>query len=265
VRRGINLKKTVDLMRKKFIEVYRVRHWYYYLGFILLGFSLVSPLKLGLLTPLLLGAFLLAYAYSFNDFCDEREKPYYIFPLALTILMLPFLNFSQFILALFFLFIVTAYSGRSVRLKSKPFLSSLCNGIGFSILFLLGYSVRAVDFIALLFFLLFFSFNMVSQFIHEVVDLSEDKKNKIITTAVFLGEKNIKRLCYFFLLLAYLFSLYLFCLNVLNILLLFATVIFIAFFIYKIFNHKIDKKLRKEYRNLGVLLGLIYFIYFISF
>jgi 4-hydroxybenzoate polyprenyltransferase len=253
------------MMGKKFVEVYRVKHWYYYLGFILLGFSLVSPFNLGLLTLLFLGAFLLAYAYSFNDFCDERKKPYFIFPLALTILMLPFLNFSQLILALLFLFIVTVYSGRPLRLKAKPFLSSLCNGIGFSILFLLGYSVKTLDSVALLFFLLFFSFNMIAQFVHEVVDLSEDKKNKIITTAVFLGEQNIKKLCYFFLLLAFFLSLYLFCLNVLNILLFFATALFVVFFIYKIFNHKIDKKLRKEYRNLGVLLGLIYFTYFASF
>ena len=253
------------MMGKKFVEVYRVKHWYYYLGFILLGFSLVSPFNLGLLTLLFLGAFLLAYAYSFNDFCDEGEKPYFIFPLALTILMLPFLNFSQLILTLFSLFIATAYSARPLRLKAKPFLSSLCNGIGFSILFLLGYSVRTVDSTALLFFLLFFSFNMVAQFIHEVVDLKEDRRSKVITTAVLLGEKNIKKLSCLFLLFSFLISFYLFCLNVLNLLLVFTTFLFVAFFIYRIFIRKIDEKLRREYKILGTIIGFIYLIFFISF
>jgi 4-hydroxybenzoate polyprenyltransferase len=252
-------------MRKKLVEVYRVKHWYYYLGFILLGFSLVSPFNLGLLTLLLLGAFLLAYAYSFNDFCDEGKKPYFIFPLVLSILLLPLLNFSQFILTVSFLFIVTAYSARPLRLKAKPFLSSLCNGIGFSMLFLLGYSVRTVDSITLLFFLLFFSFNMIAQFIHEVVDLREDRRNKIITTAVFLGEKNIKKLSCIFLLFSFFVSLYLYYLNVFNLLIVFITSLFVAFFIYRISRSKIDEKLRREYKILGIAVGLVYFIFFIIF
>jgi len=244
----------------KFIEIYRVKNWYYYLGFVLMGFLSVSSFNLELLMLLFLGSFLLAYSFSLNDFCDEGKKAYFIFPLILSILFLPLLNFSQIFLSVFFLFIVTIYSAKPVRLKAKPFFSSLCNGVGFSMLFLLGHSTKAFDFVAFLLFLLFFSFNMVAQFIHEVVDLKDDKKNKIITTAVFLGQKSMKKLCCFFLLLSFLVSLYLFCLNIVSPFFVFVTLLFAFFFMYRIFTSKIDKRLREEYKFFGLFLGLIYLI-----
>lgn len=225
-----------------------------------MGFLSVSSFNLELLILLFLGSFLLAYSFSFNDFCDEGKKAYFIFPLILSILFLPLLNFSQIFLTVFFLLIVTIYSAKQVRLKAKPFFSSLCNGVGFSILFLLGYSTKAFDFVVFLLFLLFFSFNIVAQFIHEVVDLKYDKKNKIITTAVFLGQKSMKKLCYFFLLLSFLVSLYLFYINSVSYFFVFVTLYFSFFFMYRIFTSKIDKRLREEYKFFGLVLGLIYLI-----
>ncbi|MDI6826390.1 MAG: UbiA prenyltransferase family protein [Candidatus Aenigmarchaeota archaeon] len=244
----------------KINEVYKVKAWYYYLGFILLGFFMNYSFSLTLLILLLAGSFMLAYAYSFNDFWDKRKKAYFVLPLVLSILIIPFLNQTQILLALIFLFIVTIYSAKPIRLKAKPFLSSFCNGIGFSVLFLLGYSVKSLDFRGFIFFLLFFCFNMVAQFIHEIVDLKEDRKNRIITTAVFLGEDKIKTTCYTFLLIAFLLSFYLFYLEFVGFIFVLATLFFVLFFTYKIHKKKIDRRLRKEYKLFGLIVGVIYFI-----
>jgi len=242
----------------KIIEVYRIKDWYHYLGFVLIGFFLNSSFDSRLFLLLLTCSFMLSYAFSFNDFWDNGKKAYFVFPLFLSFLLFPFLNMMQILLASIFLFIVTIYSLKPIRLKAKPFLSSLCNGVGFTILFLLGYCLQSLDIKGLIFFMLFFCFNMVAQFIHEVVDLEEDKKNKDITTAVFLGEKNIKILSHTFLWLAFFFALYLFILKLVNFLFLLATFFFTSFFSYRLVKDRIDSNLRKKYRSLGIITGLVY-------
>jgi 4-hydroxybenzoate polyprenyltransferase len=244
------------------IEAYRINNWYYYLGFILIGFLMSSSFNLNLLINLFLGSFILAYAYSFNDFCDKGRKAYFILPLILSIFILPFLNHIQILLTLIFLFIVTIYSSKTIRLKAKPFISSFCNGIGFTILFLLGYTVKNFDLRGLIIFLLFFCFNMVAQFIHEMTDLKEDRKNGIISTAVFLGEGKIKKICYIFLWSTPLIGFYLFYFKFVNSFFVIITLFFVLFFTYRFFQKKIDKNIRMEYRILGLILGFIYLLLF---
>jgi 4-hydroxybenzoate polyprenyltransferase len=99
---------------------------------------------------------------------------------------------------------------------------------------------------------------MVAQFIHEVVDSRKDKKEGIITTAVLCGERRIKKFCYFFLLLSFLLSSYLLYLKTVNLLFVITTFFFSFFFTVDIARSKIDKKLRKRFRTLGVVVGFIY-------
>jgi 4-hydroxybenzoate polyprenyltransferase len=244
------------------IKVYRILNWYYYLGFILIGLSINSKLNIDIIKHIFLGASLLAYAYSFNDFCDKHEKKmFFVLPLFLSLLLLPLFNFFQIIISLIFLIIVTFYSVYPFRWKTKPFIGSFCNGIGFTIIFLLGYSAASnIKTEGFLFSILFFSFNMVAQFIHEIVHLKEDKRSKIITTVVFLGEKNIKRFCYFLLFTDFWIGIHLFLLKALNILSFLSISFFTLFFIFQIRNKRIDISTRKRYKFLGIIIGIILFL-----
>jgi len=241
---------------------YRIFDWYYYLGYILLGFLLKSSLNISIIKHFLLGAFLLAYAFSFNIFCDKNEKKkFFLLPLTLSFLMLPLFNLFQTIISLIFLIIVTFYSAYPFRWKVKPFLSSLCNGFGFTIIFLLGYFyIPNITIEGLLFSILIFCFNMVAQFIHEIVHEKVDKKNKIITTTVFYGERTVRYFCYLFLLLSLLITFYLLYMKFINIIFFVITTSFIIFFIIEIYRKNIDKSFREKYKILGILIGFIYFI-----
>lgn len=211
---------------------------------------------------ILLGVFLLAYAYSLNDFYDKLEKKkFFILSLILTFLLLPFFNYFQIIISVIFLIIVTFYSAYPFRWKAKPFISSFCNGIGFTLIFLLGYFVtQSFNLNGILFTLLFFCFNMVAQFIHEIVHLKEDKKSNIVTTIVFYGERIGKIFCFLFLLVSLSINLFLFYIKSINIIFFIATLFFTIFFIIEIYREKIDKKFRKRYRILGLIIGFIYYI-----
>jgi 4-hydroxybenzoate polyprenyltransferase len=251
---------------KELVRLYRINHWYYYLGFTLIGFSMVSPLQWRLIFLIYSGSMMLAYAYSLNDFCDKYmklKKLYFLYPLVFLIPSFYFLTSLQLLLVTAFLLIATFYSVNPPRLKSKPFVSSLCNAFGFSILFLLGYSIVFPDVKAFLFFFLFFLFNLVAQFIHEILHIKEDKKNKDITTAVLLGERKTRKLSCICLVFSLIIVFYLFLLGILKLVTFLATFSFIVFHSYRISTSKIDIKLRKIYRISGMLLGLLYFFSFI--
>lgn len=243
------------------LKYYRVSDWYYYLGFIILGFTLNSLLNIDIIKHLLLGSFLLAYAYSLNDFSDKNEKKkFFIFPLILSILLLPFFNNFQILTSLIFLMIVTLYSVYPFRWKSKPFISSFCNGFGFTIIFLLGYFyISTLNLNGILLASLFFCFNMVAQFMHEIIHLDKDKKRNIITTAVFLNDR-VKNICHAFHLLAITFIFILLYYNFLNTIISSAMLLFIIWFTIRIETIEINEKIRKEYKNFGILIGIIYFI-----
>jgi 4-hydroxybenzoate polyprenyltransferase len=254
------------MMKKKLKEIFRifrVYNWYYYIGFSLIGLSLKKTLSMSIIFKYtLLNVFLLSYSFSLNDFYDKKQKKKsFILPLIFAILMLPFFNTIQIILSLIFLIIVTAYSAYPLRLKAKPFISTLCNGFGFTILFLLGYFVTlSLNLDGVLFTLLFFSFNTVAQLIHEVTDLKRDRRDNIITTAVLIGKENIKKICYLSLFLTILLISYFFYLGIINILIFFSTVIFGIFSMIEIRKRGINIILRKRFKDLGILVGIIYII-----
>ena len=249
----------------KISRIYRIFDWFHYLGFTLLGLSLRNFNTITVTFHLFLSGFLLAYAYSLNDYYDKHQrKKFFFLPLILSLPFLYFLNKFQLVLVILFLLIMTFYSAKPFRFKSIPIICTFCNGIGFSILFLIGayYHTNSTLSVISLFYWLFF-FQMAAQLIHEMVHLEEDKKENILTTAIYVGEKNTKRLCYLFLFLAFVTSYCLFWLRITNLFLFSISAIFILFFMFEIkVKEIIDEKLRKMYRIIGTLVGFAYFIYF---
>jgi 4-hydroxybenzoate polyprenyltransferase len=250
-------------------KIYRVGGWYYYLGFIFLGliFKNYFPSIIETIKYLLLGSFLLSYAYSLNDHCDKaQKKKFFSLPLILSFLLLFFFNFYQIITSLFFLIIVTLYSIKPFRLKKIPALSSLLNGFGFTSLFLIGYFHDDTILLpGILFATLLFSLEMVAQFIHEVVDLEKDKKEGIKTTTVYLGKSKIKILSILFLLTTIFITLWIWqILENINFLFFISTLLFSLFFIFQILTRKMDLKLRRRYKNFGIILGIFWAIVFLN-
>jgi 4-hydroxybenzoate polyprenyltransferase len=249
---------------KKAIKIYRVKNWYYQLGIVILGFVLVAQPNFELIKILFLGSLLLAFAYSYNDYCEcVQKKRYFILPLLLSIITLPLFNYMQILFAVIALMISIAYSIRPIALRERPFLGSIANAVGVPILFLLGYLHTAfLNLTAALFVSLLFCFVMIGQLLHEVTHIKDDKKKKIKTTAVFFGKERIKYFCYQFLFLSLAVTYLLFQMNKINIVFLTSTVAFLLFIYLAIDRKEIDYKLRKIYVSSSILLGLMYVISF---
>ena len=117
----------------KIEKAYRVKDWIHFLGFTILGFFYYTqPLeKLPIL--LLNSSLLLAYAYSFNNYVDLKQKRLIvpIIPLIMHLLIIPFLQTYTLVLSLFFIITATTYSMPILKLKSIPIIGTLLNPIGF--------------------------------------------------------------------------------------------------------------------------------------
>jgi len=83
------------------------------------------------------------------------------------------------------------YNAPPLLLRRVPFIGTLVNASGFSLLFLIGYPLLKTDiFTPILFFLFFFIIMIPIQLLHELSHLHEDRLNESITTASLLGEKH---------------------------------------------------------------------------
>jgi len=236
------------------LKEYRVKDWFHYLGYILLG-SLASR-NLNFIN-FLLGFFMLSYAYSFNDFFDKKLKnKLFILPLLLSLIFLPFLSKLQLIFYFSFILIFTLYSWPVTYLEGRPLLSTISNSIGFLLIFFLPFInieklLQFLDFSLLLFLL-----NTVAQIIHEIVDYKEDKKNEKITTAVSFGHKNSISLLRLVLIVVFLLSLFLFSrFKFISL----STFLFTTYFLFLSYR-KVDSKFRKWFKCLGIVCGVTYLL-----
>lgn len=246
-------------MLKKLVETYRISEWAYYVGFVLIGMACQRTYAVYL--PLLATA-MLAYAYSLNDFYDLKKKSIiFIYPLILGFLIFPLLTFVQILISLLFLFIVTTYSVKPFRFKNKKIISTFYNGMGFALLFILGFSVVEIFSIRLILLsLIFFLFNIVAQLIHEICHFESDKKSKTLNTTVVYGEKFSINLSIILLAMCILISVTLLYLNLISILFFLTSVAFSSYFAVKFFTTKVDKSFRNMYKKLGVLAGFLFLI-----
>jgi len=248
------------MMFRQIFEIakyYRVDDWIHYLGYILISSILVSNIKL---INFILSAIILAYAYSLNDYYDKKMKnKYFIVPLILYWLFVPFISYFSFIISLLFLILFTFYSWPKVWLEGKPILSTLTNSIGFTLIFILPFNnieqISSNYQIVLLIFLL----NIIAQLLHEISHFKNDKNIGKITTSVKIGLKKSTTILKIIIILTLFYSIS-FILPKYPIFSLYLCVFLILFLSHR----KITKNERKDYKILGVLGGIILTIEIIS-
>jgi len=191
---------------------YRFSDWVHFLGFTSLG--IVFSTRSGALDLLhvfevvVSSSLLLAFAYSFNVLCDsELESSVRLsrevrishhsrglllsfFPAAVALLLV---SWSKETVLLGFLVLVlwALYSSPHPRLKAIPVLCTITNGVGFSLLFLMGYTaVAPLSAPALFFFCALVLLEIPGQLIHEVTHAQGDTLLGDKTTAVQCGVKR---------------------------------------------------------------------------
>ena len=234
----------------KILKIFRVKEWIHYLGYTLIGSFLSQNFNIlnFVVTPLLL-----SYAYSLNDYYDKKlRKKYFFIPLVLFLIFLPLLPTFSAIVSIFFVILFTLYSWPKSYLEGKPFISTLSNSIGFTLLLILPFWGLKEFFINLYFILLIFLMNNAAQFLHEIVDYKKDKKINKITTTVKFGIKKSLTLFKLCLLAAILTS---FSLLEKFSLIPLSTILFSLLFLR---IKKANKKVRKKFKELGIFIGIVY-------
>jgi len=245
------------------LTIFRIKNWFYYLGYFILGFTLFyKEFKFFnlfyFLSSFFASAFALAYAYSFNTIIDKKLKSKcFIYPLIACLFLSFFLPLTSFVYLITFLVITSLYSLPKIRLKGIPFVSLLINAIGFNLIFMMGYFSYSFTDLFFLFFILLFILNLIAQLIHEIHHFSQDKKQKIKNTAIFLGRKNcyimIKILLIFLIFLSLIFFHYKF-------ILIGSSTLILSFYFLFVITKKVIYKIRKEFRNYGIIVGIIYLL-----
>jgi 4-hydroxybenzoate polyprenyltransferase len=249
-------------MIKKILHNFRVKDWLHYLGYTVLGLAITSNFSLkDWLTYLSLSVFLLAYAFSFNQYFEKKERrKYFLLPLVLSFIFFPILHELSKVIYVILILIATFYSWPKINFQAKPIISTLSNGFGYLLIFILPVYILSIR--ILIFSILIFLLNINAQLIHEMVDYNKDKKNKKITTTVFFGRNIIMKFFKISLLLTIFVSIiFSFLFN--NLLILISTVFYSFYFLQKIEIRRINHKYRYQYKFLGTLLGIVYFISFL--
>jgi 4-hydroxybenzoate polyprenyltransferase len=241
---------------------YRIKDWFHYLGFVLLGIFFSERMHLPIL-PFLQASSILAYAFSLNEYFDKKLTiKFFLLPLLISMLLLLFSNHLQRIASLCFLIGFTIYSTPPLRLKRFPVITTLINSLSFSLLFLIGYWSFSTD-LPLNFFLLLTLLNLIAQLIHEIVHLEEDMRDKLCTTAALLGVDGVRIIIFISSFLAIALTYWMFLLTEVNIVFLFVTTSFLLFTIHRSLFFPINPRFRILFRNFGILVGFLWLVSFL--
>jgi len=212
---------------KFIIKISRPRFWFYLAGPLMIGFITVRPDIYIFTDPLFYILFLYfllpanIYLYGINDYFDlktdllnpkkeEKEvrladpnkrkiiKIYAIIFLLVSFVLILFLqNVKAQFFSLLFLFLATFYSAPPFRFKGKVVLDFISN-----VLYVLpgfvAYSYLSNNWppISIVLAAYFWAFAM--HLFSAIPDIEFDKKAKLITSAVFLGEKMSLLFCFIF-------------------------------------------------------------------
>ncbi len=191
---------------------YRFSDWVHFLGFVFLG--ILFGARSGTLDLLhtfevvVASSLLLAFAYSFNVLCDSEVESSVrlsrkamishhsrglllsFFPAAVALTLVAW-SMETILLGLLVLLVWALYSFPPPRLKAIPVLCTITNGVGFSLLFLMGFAaVARLTSAALLFFCALVLLEIPGQLIHEVTHSQGDTLLGDKTTAVQCGVKR---------------------------------------------------------------------------
>ena len=198
-------------MLKKIINLTRIKDWVHILGLPILGFVSVSNEinAIVLLIVVIMSSLLLAFAYSYDISFDilryRKVRSYPTFKtslfLSLLFLLLSFflsitVSYYMLILVVLFSIVVLIYLTPSIDLKSMPYIGTFLNATGFSILFLIGGSLSEITLEIIYVWTLVLITMIPFQIVHEIQDMREDRRNKVITTAVKLGKEKTRKLVY---------------------------------------------------------------------
>ena len=161
-----------------------------------------SPQFYDLAIGLVSSAFLLAHAYGFNNYKDNRAQQsvwWHRWPLILFLLVVLLQKRIPQISAGIFLLISTAYSGRC-KLKGLPILGLVLNGTGFALFTLMAVTSPSVQNFWL--FLMVALWVAATQLIHEEAHMAQDAQTGYLTTVIMFGAKRSRVLAVVFLILA---------------------------------------------------------------
>lgn len=138
-----------------------------------------------------------------------------------------------------------------VKLKSIPLIVTLTNAISFPLLFL--YAINRIDSYSVAFFIQLIFISFIAQLIHELAHQKDDKRDKIESTATYLGEVDTVLLSKFGL-LALAFISFTYLNNAIRFLLLgFPILILSAYFIE--IKWKDYKKVRAKFKKSFLLIS----------
>lgn len=186
----------------------RVKDWLHVLGIPVLGYIIDAGVEIDyfyFFIMLLASAFVLTFAYSFNEYFDRKmKKPSNLFfsvlSLAVSLIMAISLSTETFLLVMFLGILVFAYAHPVIRLKRYPVVGTLINPVGYSTLFLVGaFSYGGAHTNAMLFLPNMFLVELAFQLIHEMTHVNEDRKMGLETTAMRTGRKRTFVMFYFIL------------------------------------------------------------------
>jgi lycopene elongase/hydratase (dihydrobisanhydrobacterioruberin-forming) len=275
---------------KFILKISRPRFWLYLAGPLMIGFIVVESNIYIFFNPLfyiLLFYFLLPaniYLYGVNDYFDLKTdllnpkkdkkelrladikkrkiiKIYSIIFLLISLVLVLFLsNFKAQLFAFLFLFLATFYSAPPLRFKSRLFLDFISN-ILYVLPAFIAYSYLSNNWpsISIVLAVSFWSFAM--HLFSAIPDIEFDKRAKVITSAVFLGEKKSLFLCFIFWLIFASLIIYFNFLSYLNIL-------FLIYPLIPLFLLIRDKKAENIYWQfpfVNAVLGFLSFWYIILF
>jgi len=200
------------------IKFYRVRDWIKNLGIPLVGILSTRLDLFSIFFSLILSSLCLAYAFSINNFYDMkniRNKKGFlilsIIPLIISFIISFFFSMEMLLFTLGFTILYTLYSMNPIRLKKHWIFSLTINTFCLGVLLLLIglYSVsNTLSLISFTFLMIYSSFILTSEIIHQIAHVEEDKKERINSFPIAFGIKNSLKLVKFIQLLLLVFLLF---------------------------------------------------------
>jgi len=261
----------------KILDYYRVKDWFYHLGFIYLGMVYISgnyaiSLK-AIIIGFILGSLYLGGGYAYNKLCDAEEinRIKLFFSLGCHVIFVFLGTYYLKENSIFFVIAVLLnilYSHPKYLLKKMHNLRVLLNGYFFGVLFLLGCLIISgrLD-VKICMMTVFFILAMYPyEIIHEISHFESDK----VEYSARLVRQYIRQI-YFFLFLSSLAAYVLYNLLKLNVLFLASALLFnVLFFIICLhmdrsggFRGSRVNKIRSTLKYLGMLYGLLLVVSFI--
>ncbi len=223
---------------------------------------------------------------AFNHYCDyesdRKSKQIYRFPVAsgkisketalmvsIILMIIPlavaytFLPITVFYLVLFSDFMIISYSAKPLRIKERPYLETIWNGLGYGTLpfyivaFAAGKEISLnMHVLGIIPFLVASSGHILLQ----VRDIDDDKKGKVRTTSTHLGMQKMVYLSKFFVLIAGLIIVYLALIGFLN----YFAWLSLATGAVIYFEYRKMKKVEKSYSRLMLAYAIAGIFFFLS-